>query len=377
VKSLSPFHLVFLTLCISQSALLLGQSYREIAQEAAMRGDNEMAVEFYEKALVSAAKVFKEEDIELVMRRAELGEAYRAVGRWKEAITNLDYAWKRARFDAEVKQRWSEQEGEMAMNCGEKLARACQADSRYGDAVMVFRTAIADNFNAKRPSDEAVHFHALLADNLLLLKRDSEAEEAVRKAVEITEQAQADNPRALSRVLSLLGNLFFFHERYSLARPLYERAVVLAAQHLPPDDEDRIVIQSRLGTILLKENKLDEASLLLEDSLRNLLRSKTPDSNKTVPLYLSLSELATRRAQPEQALQQAEEALRICKLHYSESHPDFARALGRIGSCQLELKQTDQAKFTLTRALGLMTTSLGKDNPQTVAMQKLVETLAR
>ncbi|WP_156345401.1 hypothetical protein [Verrucomicrobium spinosum] len=51
------------------------QSYRDIAKEAALKGENEKAVINYELALSSATKLFKENDIEIVIRRGELGEA--------------------------------------------------------------------------------------------------------------------------------------------------------------------------------------------------------------------------------------------------------------------------------------------------------------
>jgi len=354
-----------LVLLFAVAATAGAQSFRELARDAASRGDNNAALDYYEKALVSAVKVFKEDDLELVVRRAELGEAYRAAGKWKEAITNLDYAWKRARFDAESKSRWKEQEGDIAMNCGEKLGRACQADSRYEDAIMVFRTAIADNANAGRASDEAAHFWALLADNFLLLKRDAEADQAAKEALSISETSNANNPRGMARVLSLVANMYLFHEQTAKARPLYERAVQIAARNLEPGDEDRIMLQARLGAILLKDGKLDEAGLLLNDSLSNLLKANTPDSVKMISLHFSLSELASRRGQHEDALKHAQESLRICKLHYMVTHPDIARSLLRLGSCLVDLNETDKAKKTLRQAYELSLEVLGKDSPQT------------
>src|SRR5689334_3036207 len=125
-------------------------SFLEQAREAAKKGDNANAIKLYEMALNSALKVLKEDDIEVVMRRAELGEAYRAAGRWDEAIPQLDYAWKRLRYDAESKGRWLQQEGDVCFGAAEKLGRACQGAARYEEAVMVFSTAIADAERVKR-----------------------------------------------------------------------------------------------------------------------------------------------------------------------------------------------------------------------------------
>src|SRR6186713_1090017 len=116
------------------------QSFLEQAREAAKKGDNANAIKLYEMALQSALKVLKEDDIEVVMRRAELGEAYRAAGRWDDAIPQLDYAWKRLRYDAESKGRWLQQEGDVCFGAAEKLGRACQGAARYEEAAMVFST---------------------------------------------------------------------------------------------------------------------------------------------------------------------------------------------------------------------------------------------
>ncbi len=351
------------------------ESYRKAAREAAFRGDNDLAVALYEKALSSAAKVFLEDDIELLIRRAELGEAYRGVGRWKEAISQLDYAWKRARFDSEKRDRWLEQEGDIAMNCAEKLARACQGASRYEDALMVLRTSIEDHAKAKRPNDEAVHLLALETDTLLILKRDEEAGSSAQRAVALTEKEDSGEPVRQAKVYDTIGNLFLEHGYPVRARPFFVKAVQISAAALPPHDENRARMQQHLANALIRENDLQAAELLLNDSLQNLLRKITPDSVALIPLHLSLCDLAQKKQKADDALKHATEAMRICRLRYSEEQPQFAEALFRLGRSQTELKKFGEARKNLTMALQLYAEGFGQDHPETKEVQAVFDTL--
>lgn len=367
---------LFLFLTVLGSIELSAQvSFREQAHVAAMRGDNVQAVELYEKALTSAETVFKEEDIELTIRRMELGEAYRAVGRWQDAIKLLENTWNWARNSAGTHNRWNGHEGDLAMNCVEKLARSYQGNSMYEDAIIVLRKGVEDNEQAQRSVEERVQLLALLTDTLLLLNRDKDAGAAANQAMGLVDKDTQTNPVRTARAGAVFGGIYFNHDRIDQARVLLQAAVRLSAQHLPPADETRIRIQQQLGEIFIRDNRLDEAGFLLEDTSKNLLRSQTPDSKLMIEVNISLADLALRRNKPQDALKAAIEARRVCEIHLLPEHPQLGKSLLRMGLAYAKLGQKREAAKSLLEAHKVLVQSLGTSHPETVVAQQALREL--
>lgn len=371
----------FLVLIIalhSGAAMLRAQpvpekSFRDQAREAAQKGDNVTAIKFYELALNSALKVFKEEDFEVVMRRAELGEAYRAAGRWDDAIPQLDYVWKRLRFDAESKGRWLEQEGDVAFGAAEKLGRACQGASRYDEAVMIFSTAIADAERVKRDEEDIINFGALLADTLLLLRRDEEADKVIQQAQDAIARRHADSPATQARLLSALGTLCYHHRRFEKARIIAEKALTLAQQVSGIEATDYARYQDNLGAAYAQIGRLDEAERLIIMARKEFLKKFTPDAPELMHVHVHLAEIASRRGRHEDARAFTEEALRVCRLNFPEQHPETAKCLHNLAAIWVELKQPGKAGDLCAKALLIYETALGRDNPRTLETALLME----
>lgn len=361
--------LLFLLVLMS-SGMLPAQSYREMARNAALKGENEEAVELYEKSLAAALKVFKEEDLEVVRARGELGEAYRAIGKLKEAITQLDYAWKRARYDAEIKKQWLGAEGDMAMGFAEKLGRTCQAAMRYEDAVMVFKTAVADAERVKRDEQELIGYLALYADTLLLLQRNEAADGAVQRAVQLAEHRHAANSLDQAQVFSTLGMIYYRQQRYEKAEILAQRALQLAEKEKAAGEKLIATYRADLGSNLLHlPNRLEEAGKLLDEARETLKKVLKTDAEEFMPLHQDLVSLSLLRNNPDEAMAHAEEAWRLCKLYYPAEHPETARTLALLGKTLEKLKQTDKAHSCYEKARDIFEATLGKDHPQSLEMK--------
>lgn len=379
MSAVPPRLLVLFALLSSSAAMLRAQSappdeksFAERAREAAKKGDNESAIKLYEMALQSALKVLKEEDIEVVMRRAELGEAYRAAGRWDDAIPQLDYAWKRLRYDAESKGRWLELEGDVCFGAAEKLGRACQGASRYEEAVMVFSTAIADAERVKRSDDDLINFDALLADTLLLLGRDAEADKVLQHGQDCIARRHPDDPATQARLLSAIGTLCYHHRRFEKARIIAERALLLAQQVRGIDPTDYARYQDNLGAAYVRLGRLDEAERLVILARKEFLKKFTPDAPELMHVHMHLAEVAMRRGSYEDARAFTEEALRIARLNFPEHHPEVAKCLQNLAAVWLEMKQPGKAGDLCAKALAINETALGKDNPVTVETRALL-----
>jgi|GEM_PF-4563413 len=362
---------VFLGLCTLANA----QSFRDQAREAARKGENKKAVELYEKALESATRVFKDSDIELTIRRAELGEAYRAEKRWSDAIKQLDYAWKRSRYDATQKDRWDKQEGDMAMNCAERLARCYQGSGKYDETVKTLQVALDDNAKYNRPLEEATHFLAMLTDMYLLLKQEKEAGEAAKEALDITELTAEEDPLHTALVSSVIGEIYLNHGNVDQARILLQRAVRLAAQHLPPNDNDRAHMQEQLASVLVYEDKLDEAQALLQENITQLARSDKADPETLMGSYLTMANVSLKKGNPEDVINYTQKARELCEANFTQDNPEYARSFLLSGLARVDLRQKDLARKDLQTAYDIMIKTLGEDHPDSVLVRKAMAEL--
>jgi tetratricopeptide (TPR) repeat protein len=317
--------------------------------------------------------MLKEDDIEIVMRRFELGEAYRAAGRWDEAIPQLDYAWKRLRFDAENKNRWLGEEGNVCFGAAEKLGRAYQGAGRYEDAAMVFSTAISDAERTKRNEEDLINFDALLADTLLLIGRDAEADKVLEHAQACIDRRHADDPGTKARLLSALGTLCYHHRRFEKARVIAEKALLLAQQARGIEAADYARYQENLGATYVQLGRLEEAERLIIMARKEFLKKYTPDAPELMHVHLHLAEVALKRSRYEDARAFMEEGLRIARLNFPEQHPEIAKCLQNLAAVWLELKQPGKAGDLCSKAVMINTTALGADHPRTMESRALLE----
>lgn len=368
-----PFALLLALQTLAPLPTAYAQSYRDIAKEAALKGENEKAVINYELALSSATKLFKENDIEIVIRRGELGEAYRAVGRWKEAIEQLDYAWRRSRYDAETNHRWNGKEGDLAFGFAEKLGRACQAAGRYDDAVMAFETNLSDAERTGRPPGDLIAPAGLLADTLLLLQRDEEADKAAARAVEAARKAHGNEPPALARDLSMLAQIYYGQLRYAKALPLAREALALAEGNFSDESRDVGLYQSRVGALMVLAGEDDAgAKALLEKSRENLLKKQTRDAVELLLVELSLARLASRQGEFDLCQKHSGEAWRICRMHYPSDHPETGRCYRQLADNFTAMEMSEDAAGLYAKALAIFEAHLGKDHPLTAETHAIV-----
>ena len=356
--------LILMLTVLSIRGPLGAQSFRDAGIQAYRRGDYATAINYYEKSLTTALKVMKEDDIDLVERRAELGEAYRAAGRFDDAITQLDYVWKRARYDAENRHHWLQEEGDMAMGYAEKLGRACLAAAHYDDGIMIFKTTMSDAERAGRIAN-SLQFGALLADTQFQSRHPQEEGTAtIHHVAELTTRLEGNLPLQ-ARALRQLAALCLRQRLPDAAKPLAARALEVARQ--VPDSKDFLVsgFQETLAAALVSTNELDEAEKLLDAATKEILTKQTGDSPELVDILLDQSAIALKRNLPEDAFSSAAQALALAQKCFPQQHPEVARSLGQAARCQMALNEPERARPLFAQALSMMNKTLGEDHPET------------
>jgi tetratricopeptide (TPR) repeat protein len=364
-----------LTVCLAfMAGPVSAQTFREKALEAAKTGNNEVAIENFEKALNSTLKVFKDDHVEVITARLELGEAYRAAGRWEDAIGQLDYVWKRARFDAEQNKRWDGEEGHLAYAAGEKLGRAMQGAARYGEAAVVFATTISDGEKSGRDVGQLLTLDALLADTLLLLGRVDDAGQAIARARERIDTTYAGQSEVQVRALSTLVTLYHHHRQHAKAMPIAQEAVDIANKGLPPPNLVTAQANLNLGSVALHaDGQLDVAIKSLKGAEEVYVKLKGPEAPELMNIQLNLSQAESVKKNYKEAESRGMQALALARLHYPADSLENAQCLHNLANCYMELKQPGKAGDLYANALSILEKTLGRDHPQTVEARKMLE----
>lgn len=364
---------LILTCLLAAWARAGAQSFRDEATAAYLGGDYEAAVGFYEKAVAAALKVMKEDDLEVVERRAELAEAYRAAGRLDEAIAQFDYVWKRARYDAEHKDRWGGREGTMALGFAESLGRTYQSAGRYQDALLLFSTGLHDAQRTHHDGD-ALQFAALLAETQFILKNDVEAANIAARALGMAEKMTA-NPVLQTRALSQLGSLCLRHKQLGLAGPMARRALEIAKQREPAGSAVTAGCQTELAKVLLETGGIEEAGALLREAREAILSKETAQSARLVDVLLAEADLHLKKDQPDKALTKARDALELCRRTLPALDLRTGRSLEKLANTELALNQPAMARAHYGQALAILEETLGPDDPFTAETRAHVRQL--
>ncbi|MCE9518064.1 MAG: tetratricopeptide repeat protein [Verrucomicrobia bacterium] len=369
--------LLLLTALLAIRTPLGAQSFREQATNAYRSGDYQAAAAFYEKSVAAALKVMKEDDLNLIERRAELGEAYRAAGRNEDAIKQLSYVWKRTRFDAENKRRWNAQEGTLALAYAEKLGRVYQSTGRYQDALLIFSTGLFDAQRSNHDGD-ALQFAALLAETQFVAKNDVEAANLAAQAFAMAEKLTA-SPVLQMRALAQLSSVCLRHNQLGLAKPMAQRALEIAKQHEPATSVVIAGYQTELAKVLLQTGALDEAEPLLREAQETILANyteKTPQGTRLIDVLLAEADLHLKRNQPDKALTKARDAVEICRKKLPALDARTGRSLKKLADTEMALNRPVDAKPHYEQALMILEEVLGPDDPFTTETRAHVKQLS-
>lgn len=366
-------HLFCLTALLATAGPISALSFRDEAAAAYRNGKYDEAIALYEKSVIAALKVMKEEDIDVIERRAELGEACRAAGRYDEAIKQLDYVWKRARFDAENKKRWNAQEGTMALAYAENLGRAYLSAGRYQDALLIFSTGLHDAERTRHDGD-ALQFTALLAETQFVAKNDVEAAKLAARAFGMAEKLAA-NPALQMRALSQLSSVCLRHRQIGLAMPMARRALEIAKQHEPAGSAVIAGHQTGLALALLQSGALDEAEPLLREAQETILSGKTPQSTLLIDVLLAQADLFLQRNQPDKALTKSRDAVEVCRIKLPAMDLRTGRSHKKLADTEMALNRPLDAKPRYERALAIFEMTLGSNDPLTAETRAQVKLL--
>jgi tetratricopeptide (TPR) repeat protein len=214
------------------------------------------------------------------------------------------------------------------------------------------------------------------ADTLLLLRRDDEADKFIQQAVQIAERRHANNASVRTGIYAGLANIYVNHLMFPKARPLAEHALKVAKSRAEPDASSVASLQTSLGGILVRLGDAEAAEVLLKEAQTLLSEKFASDHDRIIPVLRNLSAVGLLKKKNVDALANAQEAVRLCKLLYTSTHPEVAKSLAQLAACYAALGENAMASTTYAQAIDIAEKAFGVDNPQTAELRSAREQLS-
>jgi tetratricopeptide (TPR) repeat protein len=202
---------------------------------------------------------------------------------------------------------------------------------------------------------------------IYLLGRAShkEAENLLREALRIREQALGaehdDTAESLNSVAALLRE----QGEYPEARPLFRRALAIREKALGPDHPDTAMIINNLAAVLQDEGDFRSAEALYERALA--IREKTlgPDHPDTAGSLTNLASVSQAQWGLSKAQLLYERALAIYRKVRGDQHLDTAMGLDNLAVVLRAQRRYSEARPLSEQALAIREKVLGNNHPQT------------
>ncbi len=203
------------------------------------------------------------------------------------------------------------------------------------------------------------------------------AEPLFQRALIIAEQQPGAQYLQVASSLNNLGILYKEQGKYAEAEPLYLRALYIREQVLGPNHLELAYNLNSLGLLYYDQGRYAEAETLLQRALSIREQALGPHHSWLVSSLNNLGILYMDQGRYAEA-----EPLYLRALHIGEQilglhHPEITYPLNNLGELYYKLKQYKQAEPFLRRALSIREQALGLEHPAIATPLNLLANLFR
>ncbi len=158
--------------------------------------------------------------------------------------------------------------------------------------------------------------------------RYAEAEAFYREALQIERQVLGPDNSSVGETLGLLGNILRLQGRYAEAEDAYLRSRAMWERAFGPGHHTIATATNGLGTLYLELGELSKAEEAFRSALAIYQTALAPDHPHVASTLTKLAMLLTRRGDFGGAERALEEALAIYGQHYGDRHERVVEAYG-------------------------------------------------
>ncbi|WP_437632949.1 tetratricopeptide repeat protein [Sorangium sp. So ce854] len=190
---------------------------------------------------------------------------------------------------------------------------------------------------------------------------------ALRLAAEGAVERIEDVPAASARLSSTLALVLNEQGKHGEAAPLAERALAGLREALGPDHPEVAIAESRLGSVLVRLERFDDAERAYQGARSTQERVLGPEHPHVALTFNNLGRLFTAQGRNREALPFIERAVALQEKALGPDHPFLAASLNNLGNALIMLGETDRARSAHERALAIRERALGPDHPDVAA----------
>jgi len=196
------------------------------------------------------------------------------------------------------------------------------------------------------------------------LARYSVAEPLYRRALAMQERRYGPNDPQVASLLNNLASLLTATNRLTEAEPLMRRALAIAEKNFGPEHANVATHLNNLAQLLQDTNRLDEAESLMRQALKIDEQSFGPEHpNVAVRLrnLAGLLQVTNRFTEAEPLIRRA---LEIDEHSLGPEHSNFAASLNNLAQLLYDTNRLEDAEPLMRRSLEIDEQSFGPNHPK-------------
>jgi tetratricopeptide (TPR) repeat protein len=193
----------------------------------------------------------------------------------------------------------------------------------------------------------------------------TEAEAFLRQALTISEQSLGAEHSEVATVLTRLGLLLIKQERTGEAELFCRRALAIREQQLGPEDLLTVESLLNLGEVYWEQAQYEQAEIMCQRALTIREQRLGPSHPDTLTCFNNLATLYWRRGKYKLGEAIAYRTLAIYEEYLGPEHPEAAYPLLTLALIYQEKGEYEQAEVVCLRALAIREQQLGPHHPAT------------
>jgi serine/threonine protein kinase/tetratricopeptide (TPR) repeat protein len=350
---------------------LLGQADIGNQPEAGARDRNITVRQLLDRAARRIKDKFQGQELTEAAIRLTLGDAYLALGEFREAQKHYDRSFRLR------KQELGPGHADTLTGMS-KLAGLYYARGRYAAAQRLYQEVL----DARRARLGAAHPDTLQSMNDLgSLHCDrgnfDAAEKLLKQALELRKAGLGADHFDTLESMSNLASVYWSRGRYDKAEPLFQKVLEVERAKRGPDHPSTLRTMRNLATVYLLSKRYDKAEPLLKQVLaiqRVKLPAGHPDTLTTTDSLAALYRHSGRYDQAEALFKQVIQARRA---RLGAEHANTLSSLNNLAACYVEQGNFERAEPLLRQVTQVQRRTLGADHPNTTIGLNNLGTLYR
>ena len=197
------------------------------------------------------------------------------------------------------------------------------------------------------------------------LGRHEEAEQQLKKALEIWTRLKATNNPYYASTLDHLGTLYQEKGMMNESEKAFRQSLALRKNLFTKDNAQVAQSLNNLAVLLRDKGQIDEAERLHRDALEMRKRIFGPEHEEVATSLNNLGGILVSKNDYSGAESIFREVLRLDQKRYGEDHPNVALSLNNLAIVLQRGGKLDEAESLIRKTLSMNERLLGKEHPLT------------